>query len=438
MELLLILLGLILLNGVFAASEMALVSSRSARLQAHAQSGSAGARAALKLSQDPSVFLSTVQVGITTIGILSGAFGENAIAERLIGVFEGVPLIAAHSQFLATACMVIIVTYCSVVLGEIVPKRLALLAPERFASLMAPSMIVLAKIAHPLVSLFSLSSNLLLRLLGAHQRGEPDVSEEEIRTMIAQGAASGVFKPAEQTLVGNVFRLDDIQVRAIMTPRRDIRWLDVEDAPSVNQAVLREGRYQTLPVGRGSLDEVLGLLDAKDYLARSLDGAPPLLEEALHPATYVPESITPFQLLETLRRKRSHLALVVDEYGSIEGLVSLTDLLEAIVGDLPDRISDTDGAVVRRTDGSWLLDGMLAIDRVEELLGDDIRLQQEDADYHTLGGLVMHQLGRVPEVGAIVDLPGVKLEVVDMDANRVDRILLSRTATAAPHPEFDS
>ncbi len=438
MELLLILLGLILLNGVFAASEMALVSSRSARLQARAEAGSAGARAALKLSEDPAVFLSTVQVGITTIGILSGAFGENAIAERLIVVFEQMPLIANHSQMLATACMVIIVTYCSVVLGEIVPKRLALMAPERFASFIAPPMIVLSKIAHPLVSLFSLSSNLLLRLLGAKQRAEAEVSEEEIRTMIAQGAASGVFKPVEQTLVGNVFRLDDIEVRAIMTPRMEIRWLDVEDDRAVNHAVLREGRYQTLPVGRGSLDEVLGLLDAKDYLARCLEGATPALEEALHPAVYVPESISPFQLLETLRRKRSHQALVVDEYGSIEGLVSLTDLLEAIVGDLPDRNLDPVGAVVQRADGSWLLDGMLALDRVEQLLADGSRLQPEDADFHSLGGLVMHHLGRVPEVGAIVVLPGLQLEVVDMDANRVDRILMSRIATPAVAADFDS
>ncbi len=434
---LLILLGLILLNGVFAASEMALVSSRSARLQARAEAGSAGARAALKLSEDPSVFLSTVQVGITTIGILSGAFGENAIAERLIGVFEQMPLIAEHSQLLATICMVIAVTYCSVVLGEIVPKRLALLAPERFASFVAPPMTVLAKISHPLVSLFSLSSNLLLRLLGANRSDEPSVSEEEIRTMIAQGAASGVFKPLEQTMVGNVFRLDDIEVRAIMTPRVDIRWLDVEDPHEVNHAVLREGRYQTLPVARGSLDEVLGLLDAKDYLARCLEGQPPSLEVALHPPVYVPESISPFQLLETLRRKRSHLALVVDEYGSIEGLVSLTDLLEALVGELPERGAEPSDSAVQREDGSWLIDGMVAIDRVEELLGGELKLQQEEADVHTLGGLVMHLLGRVPQVGAIVELPGLRIEVVDMDGNRVDRLLLSRSATPAVPSDFD-
>lgn len=435
---LLILLGLILLNGVFAASEMALVSSRSARLQARADAGSAGARAALKLSEDPAIFLSTVQVGITTIGILSGAFGENAIAERLIGVFEQMPLIAEHSTLLATVCMVIAVTYCSVVLGEIVPKRLALLAPERFASFVAPPMTMLAKIAHPLVGLFSLSSNLLLRLLGARQSGEPDVSEEEVRTMIAQGAASGVFKPVEQTMVGNVFRLDDIEVRAIMTPRVDIRWLDVEDSHAVNHAVLREGRYRTLPVARGSLDEVLGLLDAKDYLARCLEGVPPSLEVALHTPVYVPESISPFQLLETLRRKRSHLALVVDEYGSIEGLVSLTDLLEALVGDLPQRGVEPSDAFVQREDGSWLIDGMVAIDRVEELLGGHIDQQQDEADVHTLGGLVMHLLGRVPEVGAVVDLPAWRIEVVDMDGNRVDRLLLSRVATPAVSADFDS
>lgn len=434
----LILLGLILLNGVFAASEIALVSSRSARLQARADAGSTGARAALRLSEDPAIFLSTVQVGITTIGILSGAFGENAIAERLIVVFNQTPLLAAHSQLLATVCMVAVVTYFSVVLGEIVPKRLALLAPERFASLVAPPMTLLAKFSHPLVSLFSVSSNLLLRLLGAGQRSEPSVSEEEVRTMIAQGAASGVFKPVEQTLVGNVFRLDDIEVTAIMTPRMEIRWLDSEDAPAVNHAVLREGRHRTLPVGRGSLDEVLGLLDTKDYLARCLEGAPPPIDEVLHPVVYVPESISPFQLLETLRQKRSPLALVVDEYGSIEGLVSLADLLEALVGELPERGMDPVGAVVQREDGSWLLDGMLAIDRVEALLADGSRLQQDDADVHTLGGLVMHHLGRVPEVGAVVELPGLRLEVVDMDGHRVDRLLLSRHATPAVRGDFDA
>jgi putative hemolysin len=432
---LLILLGLILLNGVFAASEMALVSSRSARLEARAQAGSRGAQAALKLSADPSVFLSTVQVGITTIGILSGAFGENAIAEKLIVVFDTVPLLAAHSQGLATVCMVVLVTYFSVVLGEIVPKRLALLAPERFASFVAPPMTLLATLAHPLVSLFSLSSNLLLRLLGARRSDEPEVSEEEIRTMIAQGAASGVFKPHEHTLVGNVFRLDDIEVRALMTPRVDIRWLDLDDPIEVNHALLREGRYQSFPVARGSLDEVQGLLDAKDYLACCLEGPPPPLDQALHPALFVPESISPFQLLETLRNKRSHQALVVDEYGSIEGLVTLTDLLEALVGELPDRSAEASDSAVQREDGSWLLDGMLAVDRVEELLGMNGGLQSQDADYHTLGGLVLHQLDRLPSVGAVFDLAGLRFEVVDMDGNRVDRVLVSRAA--ATSAEFD-
>jgi putative hemolysin len=434
---LLILLGLILLNGVFAASEMALVSSRPARLEGRARSGSRGAAIALTLSREPAVFLSTVQVGITTIGILSGAFGENAIARRLVEVFQHYPLLAPHADGLATVCMVVVVTYCSVVLGEIVPKRLALLAPERFAALVAPPMQMLARIAHPLVSLFSLSSNLLLRLLGAGRDREPEVSEEEVRAMIAHGTATGVFKPVEQTLVGNVLRLDDIEVPAIMTPRVDICWLDVEDPQQTSLDVLRQGRFQTLPVARGSLDHVLGLLDAKDYLARCLGGQTPRLEDALHPAVYVPESMGPHKLLETLRNKRSHVALVVDEYGSIEGLVSLTDLLEAIVGDLPGRHDDSDDWAVQRADGSWLLDGRLAADRVEELLAERLAQPEAGRDFHTLGGLVMHALRRVPEVGAVFEHAQHRFEVVDMDGSRVDRVLVSKIAPPAVAADFE-
>lgn len=434
---LLLLLALILLNGVFAMSEMALVSSRTARLQQRAEAGSAGARAALKLSSDPSVFLSTVQVGITTIGILSGAFGENAIAEKLILVFNDWPLLEPYSKGLATAIMVITVTYCSVVLGEIVPKRLALLNPERVASFVAPPMTVVARLAHPLVSLFSLSSNALLRLLGARPNNEPGVSEDEIRMMLAQGAAEGVFHRSEAAMVGNVFRLDDLQVTAIMTPRPDIRWLDLDDSLEENHAVLREGRFQTLPVCRGSLDEIVGLLDAKHYLALCLQNTAPALEDALHAAVFVPETVSPNQLLETLKRKHSHLALVVDEYGSIEGMVSLTDLLEAIVGDLPDRSSDAANAAVQRADGSWLLDGMLALDRVSQLLELRDGLDNPSASYHTLGGLVMDQLGRVPEVGASFEFRGIRFEVMDMDGNRVDRVLASHHVSSAVVGDFD-
>lgn len=421
---LLVLFCLILLNGVFAASEMALVSARSARLSALAQAGSHGAKIALKLGEDPSMFLSTVQVGITTIGILSGAFGENAIARDLREVFNGIPLLADYSHAAATVCMVVLVTYCSVVVGEIVPKRLALLAPERFASLVAPPMALLARLAHPLVSLFSVSSNVLLRLLGAGGRREPEVSEEEVRTLIAQGAAKGVFKPVEETLVGNVFRLDDIEVRAIMTPRAQIRWLDLDSPAAAHHAVLREGSHRTLPVARGSLDEVLGVLDAKDYLAHCLDGPAPPLTQAVQPALYVPESINPLQLLEILRRKHRHVALVVDEYGSIEGLVSLSDLLEGLVGELPAADPGAAQSEVQRGDGSWLLDGRIAIERAEQLLGVSLRPHAEDQGYHTLAGVLLHHLGRVPEVGSVVELAGMDFEIVDMDAHRIDRILV--------------
>jgi len=428
---LLILLALILINGLFAMSEMSIVSSRRARLQQRVDAGSKGALIALRLANDPGKFLSTVQVGITTIGILSGAFGENAIAEKLIAVFEQEPLIAPYAKMLATTVMVVAVTYCSVVLGEIVPKRLALLNPERTASLLAPTMLTLARIAHPLVALFSLSSNLLLRLIGGKSENEPPVTEEEIRVMLQQGADAGVFRKSEETMLGNVFKLDDLRVTAIMTPRHEICLLDVEDSESENRAVLIQGKFQTLPVCRGGLDGILGLLDTKDYLARMLRDEAPSLEDAMHPALFVPESISSIQLLETLRRRNSHFALVVDEYGAIEGLVTLTDLLEAIVGDIPGAQQSSADEAVQRADGSWLFDGVLPLDRVSNLLQLTETLDSSDIDYHTLGGLVMDRLGRVPSTGDCFEWAGLSFEVVDMDGNRVDRVLVSKLAPGA-------
>jgi putative hemolysin len=420
----LILLVLISLNGLFAMSEMAIVSSRKARLQQRIDQGSSGAKAALKMADDPSTFLSTVQVGITTIGILSGAFGENAIAKKLIVFLNDFAVLAPYSKGIATVTMVLLVTYLSVVLGEIVPKRLALLNPERVASVLAKPMHVLSKVAHPLVVLFSLSSNAVLWLLGGKKNDSPPVTEEEIKVLLQQGAEAGVFEKSEQKMLGNIFKLDDLRVTAIMTPRLDIRFLDLEDSLEDNHKILSEGQHQTMPVCRGGLDGIVGLLDSKEYLAKMLRKESVALDKAVHPAVFVPESVSTIQLLETLRRKKAHMALVVDEYGSIEGMVTLADLLEAIIGDLPGANHDGDDDAVQRADGSWLMDGALSLDRVQSLMH-SASLESEEHDYSSLGGLVMHQLGRVPNVADHFDFRGLRFEVMDMDGSRVDRLMVS-------------
>lgn len=422
---LVILLVLILINGLFAMSEIAIVSSRKARLQQLIDGGSSGARMAMRLADDPGKLLSTVQVGITTIGILSGAFGENAIAERLIAVFANYPSIAPYSKALATVIMVVVITFFSVVLGELVPKRLALLNPERIAALIARPMDLLSRLTHPLVALFSVTSSALLHLMGAKRADGPPVTEEEIKVMLQQGADAGVFKHSEQTMVDNVFRLDDLKVKAIMTPRLEITFLDVDDSDEENLSTLAQGKFQTLPVCQGGLDQIIGMLDAKDFLGRTLRGEQPQLADVIHPALFVPETITPNQLLATLRRQKSYVALVVDEYGSVEGMVTLTDLLEAIIGDLPGSAARTDEAV-QREDGSWLLDGMLPLSRLIALFELSAPIHDHEAGYHTLGGFVMAILGRVPAVGDRFEHKGLRFEVMDMDDNRVDRILVDR------------
>jgi putative hemolysin len=421
---LLILLALILVNGLFAMSEIAIVSSRQARLQQHAEAGRPGARVALQLLDDPGPFLSTVQVGITSIGILAGAFGENAIAGRLAVVFAEIPILAPQASVLATAVMVMLVTYLSVVLGELVPKRLALAAPERIARLAAPPMRMLARIAHPLVMLLDRSSNLVLRLFRVRPTEEAPVSEEEIRILIRQGTAAGVFHPHEQQMVDNVFGLDALRVTSLMTPRRDVLYIDLDDDEAVNRGKLVTGRFQTLPVVRGGLDGVVGLVDAKHLLALMMERDGQIaLGDATHAPLCVPQSITAARLLQALQRRNSHAALVVDEYGKVEGLVTLTDLLGAIIGAVPgERHAESDD-IVRRADGSWLIDGMVLLDRVWHVTGiaDPVG---PSPDYRTLAGLVLHARGRVPVTGDVIELGDCRLEVVDMDGHRIDRVLV--------------
>lgn len=418
-----LLLGLILLNGVFAMSEIALVSSRRARLQQLVDDGHHGAARALELSADPTRFLSTVQVGITSIGILSGAVGESVIADRLRVVFEAVPVLQPHAQGLALVTMVVVLTYVSLILGELVPKRLGLTSPERIASFVAGPMTTLATIGRPIVWLLAKSTNLVLTLLGVSRVKPQAVTVEEIKGLMEQGTEEGVFEKAEQELVANVLHLDDRHVGAVLTPRTDIVFLDVGLPLEENRRTLMESPHTVMPVCRGGLDDVVGLVRSRDILAGVLRGDQLELAALCTPALFVPRTVTLMALLQQFRETHLPVALVVDEFGGVVGLVSLTDVTAAIVGELPADAGD-DPSIVTRQDGSLLVDGSVEIGVLERRLDIELLVEDERSHYHTLGGLAMFVLGRIPRVGDTFVRAGVGFEVVDMDGNRVDRLLI--------------
>lgn len=431
MDLLLIVL-LILLNGVFAMSEMAVVSSRKARLQNLSDDGSLGAEAALKLHQEPSSFLSTIQVGITLVGILSGAIGEAALADPLSEWFGSIPLLQPYARGMALTITVVTLTYFSVVVGELVPKRLALLAPEGIASLISRPMMILARITHPLVVVLSGSSALVLRVLGARRREEPPVTDDEIKVLMEQGAEAGVFHESEQEIVSNVLRLDEQRISAIMTPRRDMVVVDLDEDESSCWQTIVDTPFSRLVVCRDGLEHVIGVLQKSDLLKAALPGGGVTisdLEDFLRPPLYVPESVTTQQLLESFRRARLQFALIVDEYGDVQGLVTLTDVLAAIVGELSVPEAPEDRDMLQREDGSWLVDGDVGIERVKSVLdiGDDLPGEEEHS-FNTIGGFIMHVLGRIPMATDHFVAAGWRFEVMDMDRNRVDKVLLAQVA----------
>ena len=431
MDLLLIVL-LILLNGVFAMSEMAVVSSRKARLQNLSDDGSLGAEAALKLHQEPSSFLSTIQVGITLVGILSGAIGEAALADPLSEWLGSIPLLEPYARGIALTITVVTLTYFSVVVGELVPKRLALLAPEGIASLMSRPMMILARITHPLVVVLSGSCTVILRLLGARRREEPPVTDDEIKVLMEQGAEAGVFHESEQEIVSNVLRLDEQRISAIMTPRRDMVVVDLEEDEGTCWQTIVETPFSRLVVCRDGLEHVVGVLQKSDLLKAALPGGGVTvsdLEALLRPPLYVPESVTTQQLLESFRRARLQFALIVDEYGDVQGLVTLTDVLAAIVGELSVPEAPEDRDMLQREDGSWLVDGDVGIERLKSVLdiGDDLP-GEEERSFNTIGGFIMHVLGRIPMATDHFVAAGWRFEVMDMDRNRVDKVLLAQVA----------
>ena len=419
---------LLVLNGLLAMSEIAVVSSRRVRLEQRADAGSRAARAALALLAEPTRFLSTVQVGITLIGILAGAFGGATIAEQISLRLALVPALAPYSEALGLGIVVVGITYCSLIIGELVPKRLAMQRPEAIAMLVARPLSILADLASPVVSVLTASTQLVLRLFRVRVTPDVTVTEDEIRAMIVEGTEAGVLAPAEQEMLEGVFRLGEARVDRFMTPRTEVEWIDLGAGPEAIRAELARAAHSRLLVCRGRVDDVQGIVRVEDLLAQLLRGEPLDLVRALREVAFVPATTRAADLLERFRRSHERTALVLDEFGGVDGVVTMADLLEEVVGDLRP-VPTADQPVVKRGDGSWLVDGGAAVADLVELL-DVPPLASTGAN--TLGGYIMNVLGHVPRVGEQCTVAGWRFEVVDMDGRRVDKVLVTRPPAPGP------
>lgn len=426
-----LLIGLVLLNGLFAMSEIALVTARRARLQARADEGDKGAASALKLGEDPTRFLSTVQIGITSIGLLSGIVGEAVLAGPLGIWMESIGIPARTASIASTVVVVIGVTYVSIVVGELVPKRLGQISPEAIARLVARPIVLLSLITRPFVWLLAFSTNTLLKLLGVKQSTEEGVTEEEIRAMLAQGSQSGVIEQNEHDIVRNVFRLDDREVGSLMTPRTDIVYIDLQASDAENIQRIVESGHTRFPVCNGGLDQVLGYLHAKQVLARVSGGEGPNFAKDLHTSLYVPETLSGLSLLSQFRANSLQMAFVVDEYGETEGIVTLQDVTEALTGEFTSRNAD-DAWARQLEDGSWLLYGTIPNVELKDRLHLSSVPEEARGHYHTLSGMFMLQLERIPQMGDQFEWEGWRFEVLEMDGKMVERAQATRLAQAMP------
>lgn len=420
---LLILIGLIILNGVFAMSEMAVVSTRKARLQERIDNGDANARAALDLAENPNRFLSTVQIGITLVGVGAGAFGGSALAQPLADTLrQTVPALDSYANQISFLLIVGLTTYLSLVIGELVPKRIALSDPEQFASLIARPMTWLSRLAAPLVFFLSRSTEFVAGLLGIRAEGDDRVTEYEIIALVREGVRSGEIESAEHDMVRGVFDLDARLVSEILTPRNEIVWFDIDDTSDAIRDKLLHTTFSAYPVAQGDLDRVLGVVRSKDLLTQLLDKGEVDLKALLLEPLIVPETVYIADVLQHFKQKVVHVALVIDEYGSLEGLITLNDIVEEIVGD----VDMEDPQIVQRVDGSWLLDGYTQIAQLQATLTDFAIPDEEDRDYQTLAGFILKRLGRVPQAAETFRWQGYDFEVMDMDGNRVDKVMITR------------
>ncbi|WP_173806951.1 hemolysin family protein [Sphaerotilus uruguayifluvii] len=429
-----LLFALILLNGVFAMSEMSLAASRKARLQVMAEAGDAGARAAMALHDSPTQFLSTVQIGITSIGVLNGIVGEAAFSGPVSAWLEshvGVP--ANIADILGTGLVVVLLTFVTIIFGELVPKRVGQMYPETVARLVAQPMGWLSVGASPFVKLLAGTTQAILKLLGVRDTGNRGVTEEEIAASLEEGLDAGVIEAQEHQMVRNVFRLDDRQIGSMMIPRGDIAWLDVAASRDEILSVLTEHGHSRYPVCRGSLDEVMGVVTAHQLLMQLAGSREFVLVESMQPAVFVPETLSGMELLDHFRGSPVQMVFVVDEYGVVQGVITLRDVLEAITGEFTPHQAE-DAWAVQRADGSWLVDGLIPVPELKDRLGLKLLPDEDRGRYNTLAGMVMLLLGRLPQTADAVEWEGWRFEVVDLDGKRVDKVLASRIEEPAEEP----
>lgn len=412
---------LLLLNGVLAMAETALLSVRKARLQNQSNKGDVRASLVLKLTENPNQFLSVIQIGITSIDLLIGALTGATLGVWINGELDKFPVLQPYSAVIGLIVSILPITYLSLVLGELVPKRLAMRDPEAVSAAVSSPMLFFSKVFSPIVRLLSFSTETILRLMGVTPSTEPPVTEEEIQLLIDQGTQAGVFKETEQDMVEGVFSLSDSRIYSLMTPRTDIVWLDVTDTPEEIRRKVAESSFSRFPVCQDSLDMILGIAKARDLLVRSLAGEEIKLKEIIRPSLYVPETMFASRALEIFKEQSAELMLVIDEFGSLQGLLTINDIIEEIVGDI-----EIEPQATQRQDGSWLLDGMLPVDEFKEIF--DLKALPHETEYETLSGFVMTSLGRVPQATDHFEWGGLRFEVMDMDGRRVDKVLVATLA----------
>jgi putative hemolysin len=434
-----VVLLLVVLNGVFAMSELAVVSSRKAKLQSRAERGDTGAAAALKLSEDPTRFLSAVQVGITLIGILAGAYGQATIAGELtksISKISSIAFLHDYAAGISTGIVVVLLTYFSLILGELAPKRFAMIYPETIAAVVAKPLSWMAMAMHPFVSLLTISTAGLLRLIGVKDEKGEAITQEEVETVLAEGANAGLIEPEEQLIIGEVMRLGDRPIRVAMTPRKDVYWVSLADDEQTQRNEIRACPYSRIVVAEGmDIDEPKGIVHKKSVLDKVLDGGPLDLASLVATPLYIPETTSVLKALELFKQTPHHMALVVNEFGALEGVVTAIDILEMIAGDFPESHDEgTSHAILQREDGSFLVDGRADLDDLNKELGLNV---DEDGGFHTAAGLVLQRLGHLPAEGETLTYGGYRIEIIDMDERRIDKLLFKKLPPKPAKPKSE-